>query len=116
MPKPAGVEASWLRAGQIVDGQQTQEGQPFSFNFTPPILFLPIHDHQSMGHNQAGTPGSRNSLEKRPPACKHIIHNHRSIPWLKCPFDESSQAHDPSPAFRTTKVRHFVVACRIRKI
>jgi len=105
-----------LRAGQVVDGQQTQEGQPFSFNFTPSILFLPIHDHQGMGHNQAGTPGSPNSLEKRPPACQHIIHNHSSIPWLKRPFDEFPKPmilrllpHHEGPPFS-------LWACRIRKV
>ena len=67
--------ANWLRASQVVNGQQTQEGQPFSFNLTPAVLFLPIYDHQGMRHNQASTPGSRNSLEKRPPACEHIIHD-----------------------------------------
>jgi hypothetical protein len=64
-----------LRAGQIIDGQQTQEGKPFSFNLMPRVLFLPIYDHQGMRHNQAGTPGSRNSLEERAAAGKHIIHD-----------------------------------------
>jgi hypothetical protein len=36
---------SWLCASQVVDSQQTQKGQPFGFNLTPPILFLPIYDH-----------------------------------------------------------------------
>jgi hypothetical protein len=64
-----------LRAGQVVDDQQTQEGQSFSFNLTPPMLFLPIYDYQGMRHNQAGTPGSRNSLEKRAATREHIIHD-----------------------------------------
>ena len=80
-----------MRVSQIVDGQQTQEGQPFSFNLTPPVLFLPIYDHQGMRHNQAGTPGSRNSLEKRPPACEHIIHDHRAITRLNDALNELPQ-------------------------
>ena len=80
--------ASWLRTSQVVDGQQTDERQPFSFDLTPSILFLPIYDHQGMSDDQAGSPGSRDGFEKRPPACEHIIDNHSSIPWLERSFDE----------------------------
>ena len=79
------LRVGWLRVSQVVDGQQTDERQPFSFNLTLSILFLSIYDHQGMSYDQAGTSGSRNSLEKRPSACEHIIHDHGSIPWLERP-------------------------------
>lgn len=86
-------QLGWSRlcTGQVVDGQKADEYQPLSFNFFPPILFLPVHDDQSMSHNQACFPSSRDSLKKRAPACEHIIHNHGSIPWLKRSFDEFSE-------------------------
>ena len=67
--------ASRLRTSQVIDGQQTEERQPFSFDLTPSILFLPIYDYQGMRHNQAGAPGSRNRLEKRAAAGEDIVYD-----------------------------------------
>ena len=43
------------------------ERQPFSFNLAPPILFLPIYDHQGMRHSQAGPLAAATALRSDPP-------------------------------------------------
>ena len=45
------LRMGWLRAGQVVDGQEADEREPLSFNLAPTILFLPIYDHQGMHYS-----------------------------------------------------------------
>ena len=97
MPEPAYSLAGFfnillgsgrLRTGQIVDGQQAEEGQPFSFNLRRPSCSFRSTITKACVTVRPGAPGSRNSLEKRASAREHIVDDHGSIPWLHSSFDQ----------------------------